>query len=286
MNNDIFRLAKLSIPAKLLVTIFLAIIGPGYLFGTANIYYQHQYADDEPGLSLEDLRATFHGMTRTFEPDDKIIVNSVMLSEVQPDGSMREYLEEGGEPAVRALITWLENQAKEEEFAQSGLAQEGDPSAQEVIREHCIICHNADGGDMEDVPYAETDESDPDYALVMETATPDITVEDSGVQTKVYKPTSQPRLVHITHAHIFTMPMFTFFVGVLFLMTGISDKIKLLIGPLPMLAVLLDISSWWIARWVEPFIYVIAGAGAIFGFFYAIQILCIFGSLWFGRTGD
>ena len=37
MNWDSMRLATLSLPAKLLVTLFLLIIGPGYLFGTANI---------------------------------------------------------------------------------------------------------------------------------------------------------------------------------------------------------------------------------------------------------
>ncbi len=286
MNTDDIRLAKLPLSGKLLVTLFLLIIGPGYLAGTANIFYKHQYADDEPGLTLDDLRATFHGMQKTFKPDDKITVNSEMLSQVRPDGEMREYLENGGDEAVRGLIKWLENEAKEEEFAKTGLSQEGDPSAQEIIKAHCIECHNADGGDMEDVPYAETDSSDPQYEMVMETAKPEVTVEESGMQTKVYKPTGQSRLVQITHVHILTMPVFTFIVGVLFLMTGIPSKLKLLIGPLPMLAVLLDISGWWLARWIEPFIYVIAAAGGLFGAMYALQILCILGSMWLGRKSS
>ena len=77
--------------------------------------------------------------------------------------------------------------------------------------------------------------------------------------------------------------MFTFVVGVLFLMTGIPQSVKLLIGPLPMLAVLLDISGWWIARFVEPFIYVIGAAGGLFGATYALQILCVLGSCGSGR---
>ncbi len=117
----------------------------------------------------------------------------------------------------------------------------------------------------------------------MVTAKPDIEVQESGVQTKVYKPTNTSKLVHITHVHILTMPVFAFLVGVLFLMTGISDKLKLLIGPLPMLAVMLDISGWWLARWVEPFIFVIAAAGGVFATLYALQILCILGSMWLGR---
>ena len=87
----------------------------------------------------------------------------------------------------------------------------------------------------------------------------------------------------MTHAHVMTVPMFTFVVGVLFLMTGIPQSVKLLLGPLPMFAVLLDISGWWIARYFEPFIYVIGAAGGLHGATYALQILCVLGSLWLGK---
>ena len=86
MNWDALRLARLSLPAKLLITLLLLIIGPGYLFGTANIYFKHQNADGEPGLTVDDLRAAFHGMTKTFQPEDKVIVNSTMLKQVRPGG--------------------------------------------------------------------------------------------------------------------------------------------------------------------------------------------------------
>ena len=90
MNWDALRLARLSLPAKLLITLLLLIIGPGYLFGVANIYFKHQNADGEPGLTVDDLRAAFHGMTKTFQPEDKVIVNSTMLKKVRPGGEMRE----------------------------------------------------------------------------------------------------------------------------------------------------------------------------------------------------
>lgn len=51
-----------------------------------------------------------------------------------------------------------------------------------------------------------------------------------------------------------------------------------------MLAVVLDIGSWWLARFFEPFVYVIAAAGAVFGAAYGLQILCIFGSMWLARS--
>jgi hypothetical protein len=73
-------------------------------------------------------------------------------------------------------------------------------------------------------------------------------------------------------------------VGVLFLMTGLPTGVKLILGPLPMLAVIADIGSWWLARFIEPFIYVIAASGAVFGAACGLQILCILASMWLART--
>lgn len=279
MSWDTLRLSRLSLPAKLLVTLFLGIVGPGYLFGTANIMLQHQDADLEPGLTLDDLRRTFHGMEKTITPDAEVTVRSEMLSQVSPDGEMREHLENGGEPAIRSLIGWLEDGSQEATFVV------GAPSPKDVIKSHCIECHHADGGDIKDVPFATTDEAEPEYTLVMKAATPEFETHQAGPQTVVLAPTNLKKLVHITHAHILAIPVFTLLVGVLFLMTGFSERIKLVLAPLPMLAVLLDIGSWWLARLVEPFIYVIAASGAIFGAAYALQILCILASMWLG-IGD
>ena len=248
MSWDALRLSRLTLPAKLLVTLFLLVVGPGYLFATANIMLQHQDADLEPGLTVDDLRRTFHGMEKQVTPDAEITVNSTMLEQVRPGGDMREYLDEGGQPAVRALTTWLEAEAKEADFAKAGLADAGDPSAQEVLANHCVECHHADGGDMEDVPLAADADSPPDYSMVFAVAEPEVTKHESGPQTLTLAPTNLKKLVHITHAHILAIPVFTLLVGVLFLMTGFGPRVKLLLAPLPMLAVMLDIGSWWAAR--------------------------------------
>jgi len=285
MTWETFRLAQLSLAGKLTVTVLLMIIGPGYLFGTANILMKHQNADGEPGLSSDDLRATFHGLTKTFKPEDKRIVTSPMLKQILPGGDMREHLDKGGEPAVRTLTKWLENAALETEFTQAGLAQTGDPTPQQVIQAQCVECHNTDGGEMEEIPYATDAEAEPDYKLVMVTAKSDIKVEESGEQTITIKPISEAHLVHITHIHVLSMPVFSFIVAALFLMTGVPQSLKTLIAPLPLLAVFLDISSWWAARYFEPFIFVIGAAGGLFGTAYALQILCVLWGMWMGKRG-
>jgi hypothetical protein len=286
MNFDDLRLARLTLPAKLLVTLFVLIIGVGYLFATANIMLQHQDADLEPGLTLDDLRRTFHGMEKEVTPEAKITVNSPMLEQVRPGGDMREYLEPGGESAIRALIGWLEAGAEEATFDKQGLGEPGDLSAQAVLTAQCVECHNADGGDMEDLPFAPEFDADAVFASVIEAAEPEIERHEAGPQTLVLAPTSTKKLVHITHAHILSIPVFTMLIGCLFLLTGFSARVKLVLAPLPMLAVILDIGSWWLARFAEPFIYVIAASGAVFGAAYALQILGILGSMWLSKRGE
>jgi hypothetical protein len=282
MNWDSMRLSTLTLPAKLLITMFLFLVGAGYLFGTANIYLKHQDADLEPGLTPDDIRRHFHGMEKTITPDATVTVRSTMLTQVSPEGDMREFLEAGGEPAIRGLVTWLELGAKEEDFAEGGLIQPDDLSAQQAIANYCVECHHADGGDMEDVPFAPSEEALPEFSLVIAKAEPEFETNQSEPQTVELSPISINRLVHVTHPHILAIPVFTLIVGLLFLMTGAPDALKLVLGPLPMLFVITDIGSWWLARYVEPLIYLIAASGAVYGIAFALQILCILGSMWLG----
>jgi hypothetical protein len=180
----------------------------------------------------------------------------------------------------------LEAEAKEADFATAGLAQPGDPSAKGVLAACCVECHHADGGDSEDIPFAASLDDEPDYELVFAVAEPTVERNQPGPQTITLEPTNARRLVHVTHMHIQAIPVFTLLVGVMFFLTGFSSRTKWILGPIPMLAAALDIYGWWIARFVEPFIYVIAGAGAIFSAAYGLQILCVLGSMWLGRATD
>ena len=47
-----------------------------------------------------------------------------------------------------------------------------------------------------------------------------------------------------------------------------------------------SVAVWWLARVAEPFIYVIAASGAVFGTAFGLQILCILCSTWCGRRDE
>ncbi len=276
------RLVNLPLAARLMLTLFLLLVGTGYLVAMANIYEQHHDADLDPRLTLNDIRRVYHGMNKTVTGETRQAAPSPMLKMVSPGGKMRKYVEEGGEAAIRALISWLGDGAKETTFAQAGVYQAGDPSVQDVIARHCVRCHNPTG-DKDDVPYAPSASAAPVYALVAREALPQLGPATQQAQTIYLAPRDLADLVLSSHLHILTIPVFTLIVGTLFLFTDLPSKVKLVLGPLPMLAICCDIGSWWLARPFEPFIYVIATAGAVFGASFGLQVLCVAASLWFGR---
>lgn len=278
-----FRLANLPVAAKVMLSAFLALVGLGYLIAVGNIYEHHAEADLEPGISMNDLRRVYHGIEKEVTAEVHTRLPSPMLLMVRPGGKMRKHLERGGEPAIRSLMGWLETGAKESAFAQAGSPEPGDPPPQQVIANQCIRCHNPEGV-MDDVPYAPSDADEPEYALVARKATGPVGPTTQQTQVISLAPTGRAELVQITHAHILAIPVFTLIVGGLFLSTGLRPVFKAALGCLPMLALCFDFASWWLARLYEPFVYVVAGSGGVFGAAFGLQILCVFGSMWFGRT--
>ena len=80
-----------------------------------------------------------------------------------------------------------------------------------------------------------------------------------------------------------SIPVFVVIVTGLFLLTGVPARFKAVVAPLPMLALCADFASSWLARPMEPFVYLIAAAGGLFGAALGVQIVCVFCSAWFGR---
>jgi len=290
MNAKNLTLASLPVPAKVLLTLFLALIGVGYLAALGNLYQQHQLADGREGLTLDDLRVTFHGMTVTEEPrsgdQTESVAKSRMLEMVEPGGDMRKHLVKGGPEAVRALESWLKGGARESTFTTRSLAAEGDPSAESVIARHCLRCHNAEDGEKADTPYG-PDLFTTDYGMIYKYAAPGtaLTASTSAgdeTATKSLGPMTLPHLLLITHVHMLSIPVFTLIVTALFFISRPDSLIVRAITPIPMICLVVDFSSWWLARWSEPPIYAIVAAGALYGLTLAVQLVTVAVALWAG----
>ncbi len=285
-----FNLSSLPLSAKLLLTAFLMLIGVGYLAAICNLYHQHSLADGVEGMSFNDLRAVFHGLTVEETSDADAADLSRMAEMIAVGGKMRKHINEGGEGAIRALDAWLKRGALESEFATPALVHKGDRSARDLIDRYCLQCHNADDGEKADAPYG-PDMFTIDYAMVYKFAAPGTAEEhahesnDDTPGMRTIGPNGVPHLFLITHIHMLSIPVFTLIVSGLFLLTNVNPTLRGVIAPIPMLTLVFDFASWWLARESELFLYIIAAAGAIYGCFLAVQLFTVLGSLWIRRAG-
>ncbi len=284
---DQLRLSRWPTPARITVSLFVAMLGFGYLGALGNLYHRHELADGQPGLTDNDLKAHFHGITVDVEDDaSDVVAMSRMLEKVVPGASMRKHLTAGDEADVRTLIAWLEQGAQASTFQTESLVQEGDPSAEDVIAGRCLRCHNADDGEKADTPYGPdifTVEQDMVYRYAKPgTAVDTIADADAMPGRKKIGPQTLAQLFLVTHIHMLSIPVFTLILAGLFALTGWSTRWKTIIGPLPMIAIAVDFAGWWLARSSEMFLPLLLIAGPVFGLSLAMQIFAVLGSLWFG----
>ena len=263
------RLAGLPVAVRIMLTAFLAIIGVGYLTAVANIYYRHKLADGKPGLSLDDIRAVYSGLAA--EGGNAPAAVSRMLTMIR--GEMRGYISTESDFAV--LENWLKAGGSEKGFDEG----EGRKTPRRVMIRQCLRCHatSTDTEISRKSPFG-SDEFTVDYTLIAPLASAQ---RVAGEMTVISPPQyTMPRLILISHMHMLAIPMFTLVVGLLFMMTRLSWGVRSALTPLPMLALAVDFSGWWLARLADGFIYFIAAGGAIFGIVFGAQILVVAWDMW------
>lgn len=117
------RLHELSLPFRLLITIFLIVLGVGYLISLANLYLTYSLTDGEPGLTVNDLRRAFYG--------DR---NNTRLAAKIDGGSMEQYLPVPGEK--QTILSWIQDGAHEDIFTEK---------VQPILMRNCVRCHSPSG---------------------------------------------------------------------------------------------------------------------------------------------
>ena len=114
------NLNELDTSAKIGVTAFLILAGIGYIFGFLTILLTYSPIDQEPGLSVADIRIAYYGNRE-----------STGL-EVSIDGSMRQYFT--SDQNYEVTKAWLQDGAKEGGF----------PAVAEGFKTDCNTCHSAE----------------------------------------------------------------------------------------------------------------------------------------------
>lgn len=117
------KLQSLPLPLKLLTTIFLIVLGVGYLISMVNLYLTYNLTDGEPGLTVNDLRRAFYG--------DR---NNTRLAAKIDGGSMEQYLPVPGEKEM--ILSWIQDGAHQDEY-EARIAP--------IMMRNCVRCHSAGG---------------------------------------------------------------------------------------------------------------------------------------------
>jgi hypothetical protein len=188
-----------------------------------------------------------------------------------------------------ALVAWIRSGADADAYARDEyrvppelaghpvtpdfLAEEGrDPCCvkiQSLIHERCVRCHDAQGGDEEAAQKYPLDNYDRLKPYL---------------QVKTATAMSLPKLAQTTHVHLLGFAMLYGLTGAIFCLTSYPGWVRGLVGPLALVAQLVDISCWWLARLDPLFADTILVTGGLVALGLLLQIV---GSLLdlFGRAG-
>lgn len=310
-------LRNLNLPARITLACFLLSVGIGYVSAMVQLHLQHA----GPGNvipSTDDVIRQFHGApgdpkskferlleadaslpfngTGTMVPafttrsgDWKSTIRDVAKEKKIEPAKAEEQLKGEREGERQIMLAWIRAGCPADAFAAdkfplptdwgnkplSEAYREGDTfKIKSLFTDRCARCHAKEGDDQEAATYPmETIEQIQKYAKV----------ETGGGRVSLTK------LAQSTHAHLLSFSVLFMLTGLLFAFTNYPTPLRFVVAPLALVAQVLEIACWWLARIDGPtgvmFAQAIPILGAMVGGGLGLQILLtifhLFG--WFGR---
>lgn len=148
------------------------------------------------------------------------------------------------------ILQWINRGAEEPEYNEK---------IAPILNRDCILCHTPSiNPSLPDLTH---------YATVSEVA-------HAGGATI-------PRLIRVSHIHLFGIAFILFFIGKIFLLCDINIYVKRVAVVIPFAAMLLDVLSWFVTKSVPSFAYVVVISGALMGISMGMQILLSVYQMWF-----
>ena len=149
------------------------------------------------------------------------------------------------------LVAWLKDGAKEESY---------EANIKPIIEKNCVGCHSPASG----MPLS-------DFS----------TYQGLHQVAEVDMGKSLHSLLKVSHIHLFGISLFLFALGFIFIQSEINVWFKRFLVLSPMVAVFVDISSWFLTKWDSHYAIVVVAAGATLGFSIAMQLLISLYQIWF-----
>ncbi len=278
-------LRHLPLAARLTLALFLLSTGIGYASALVQLHFQHA----TPGSALptpDDAERIFHGprgkpasqLERLLNGDEKAAFNgtgSMAAAFTTRSGKWAKAVERhakkaGADPAAAeaelrrerdgerlALLAWVASGAPKAAYDADAFplpaplagqpvtddyvteAEGGARAAKvkSILADRCVRCHTAN--DPEDAKAGE-------YPLqTYEQLKPRVTPAASGAM-------SLTKLAQTTHVHLLGFSMLYGLTGLILAFSSYPAALRVVLCPLPLLAQVVDISFWWLARLPEP----------------------------------
>ena len=163
-------------------------------------------------------------------------------------GPMAGYIQEEERHHV---VAWLKDGAPQEGYQQQ---------IKSIVDKNCIVCHSESTG-----------MNLPDFTSYQ--GLHQVAQVDTGM--------SIMSLLRLSHIHLFGISLLLFALGFIFIQSEVNVWFKRFLVLSPMVAVFVDILSWFLTKWDPVYAYTVVIAGAVLGFSMGMQILISLYQIWF-----
>jgi cytochrome c553 len=315
MADSTFRLTlrQLPLPAKLVLSVFLCAVGLGYFSAMVQLHLKHSSKAGDPLPSPADVVEVFSGL-KAYDPSapppcgriDTLLTGDPTAPDVSKDNMAPAFFAKskgwnaargrGGDQAAMqdqregerlAMLEWVrlpDAAKKKQAYADDKLplsdALKNRPITPEfltpakevkirtLVDARCMNCHNNQAPDLGT------------YDALAPLVTPPSTELIDGKWVRSSRQVTVEGLTQSTHAHLLSFAVLFTLTGLVFAFTSYPGIVRGVLGPVVLLAQVIDIACWWLARvptYGPLFAQAIMGTGAVVGLGLAAQI--VFGLL-------
>lgn len=251
MERPTLRIRDFGAGVRLALTLLALTVLGGSAASGWYLREHHTNRDEQPGFTLDDIRAHYHGIRST----------APMLAALERNHP------EGLDPAMRqALIDWLEGDSLRDDYDNFDL---GDMAPEAIIADNCLDCHSSD---------ATAAGADPDLSLRYfdEVMTLSVSREINPVDIKI--------LAASLHAHSLGLAALALITVLLLALTRLPRPLTGLIAVVTAAGLFIDLAAWFPTRSWEPGVYLIVGGGFAFQAGTVLALLVVIADLWLPRT--
>lgn len=299
-------LRDLPFAARLVLTCFLCAVGLGYFSALVQLHLQHGSRDGNPLPTTADVIERFSGVKK-HDPNAPPAPSKIesMISGPADSGwgksnmtpaffeksgeKYKQACDERGKAVVDAerhgerlaIISWIHSEplARKKAYESDEFPHDTKVITEEyfdsvkkavpiklLIDKRCVKCHH-DGEQLPDLD---------EYAKLEPLITPPSQEVLPGGWVRSSKQMSIEGLTQSTHAHLLSFAVLFTLTGLTFAFSSYPGWLRVLLGPIVLIAQVLDVSCWWLARIPDSgpyFAQAILGTGAIVGMGLGLQII-------------